>query len=84
MEQRQKMLTVCADISKASFNWERLATRRGALAQDNVAIKAWLLAQLDDAKKGGYSGLQIVCESTSGYHKRLLRIAIQWAAQLPW
>ena len=32
-------------------------------------------AQLAEAKLHGYSGLRIVCESTSGYHKRLLRIA---------
>lgn len=69
------MLTVCVDISKESFNWERPDSKQGVLAQDNVAIKAWLLAQLDDTRKGGYSALQIVCESTSGYHKRLLRFA---------
>jgi len=73
--QRKKLLTVCVDISKASFTWTRCDGVEGVQAQLNAEIQAWLRTQLEGAKAQGYSGLQIVCESTGGYHKRLLRIA---------
>lgn len=74
-EQRKKLQTVCVDISKASFTWARLDGTEGSEPQQNAQIQAWLRAQLQAAKAQGFSGLQIVCESTGGYHQRLLRIA---------
>lgn len=75
VEQRKNLQTVCADVSKGSFTWARIDGTEGAQLQKNAEIVAWLRAQVAEAKTHGYAGLQIVCESTSGYHKRLLRIA---------
>jgi len=73
--QMKKPLTVCVDISKASFTWTSADGAEGVQRHDNAAVQSWLRVQLDDARARGYAGVQIVCESTSGYHKRLLRIA---------
>ena len=73
--QLEKLQTACADISKASFTWAIEGRNEGIVPQKNQAVREWIRAQLEDAKSRGYTGLRIVCESTSGYHKRLLRIA---------
>ena len=73
--QPEKLRTVCADISKASFTWASDDREEGIQPQTNHAMRAWTRAQLEEARRQGYTGLRIVCESTSGYHKRLLRIA---------
>jgi transposase len=73
--QLEKLRTACADISKASFTWAIEGHDEGIVPQKNQAVRAWIRAQLEEASSHGYAGLRIVCESTSGYHKRLLRIA---------
>ena len=73
--QSQKSLVVCVDISKASFTWTRADRAEGMQLHNNLAVQSWLRLQRDEALAAGYAGVQIVCESTSGYHKRLLRIA---------
>ena len=73
--QSEKLRTVCVDISKASFTWARDDQGAGLQVQRNQDILDWLRTQLAEAQRQGFSGLRIVCESTSGYHKRLLRIA---------
>ena len=73
--QSEKLRTVCVDISKATFTWAREDRGAGLEVQRNQAILTWLRTQLGQAKAEGFTGLQIVCESTSGYHKRLLRLA---------
>lgn len=73
--QLKKPLTVCVDISKASFTWTRADGAEGMQLHTNAAVQSWLRVQCSDALAAGYAGVQIVCESTSGYHKRLLRIA---------
>ncbi len=73
--QRKNLQTVCADVAKGSFTWARIDGKEGMQLQKNPEIVTWLRAQVAEAKADGYAGLQIVCESTSGYHKRLLRIA---------
>ena len=73
--QLEKLQTACADISKASFTWAIEGRNEGIVPQKNQAVREWIRVQLEDAKSHGYTGLRIVCESTSGYHKRLLRIA---------
>src|SRR2546423_5660941 len=73
--QVEKLRTACADISKASFTWAIEGRDEGIVPQKNKAVREWIRAQLEEAKGHGYTGVRIVCESTSGYHKRLLRIA---------
>src|SRR5438270_10129209 len=73
--QPQNLQTACADISKASFTWATEGRDDGIVPQKNEAIRAWARAQLEEARSRGFSGLRIVCESTAGFHKRLLRIA---------
>jgi transposase len=73
--QPEKLRTVCADIAKASFTWASEDRQEGIQPQTNHAVREWLRAQLEETRRLGYTGLQIVCESTAGYHKRLLRIA---------
>jgi transposase len=73
--QPEKLRTACADISKASFTWAIEGRDEGIVPQKNQAVREWIRAQLEEARSHGYTGVRIVCESTSGYHKRLLRIA---------
>ena len=87
--QSEKLRTVCVDISKASFTWASDDGKEGAQPQTNHAVREWLRAQLEETRRQGFTGLQIVCESTSGYHKRLLQLLQaeapgRWTLKNPW
>ena len=74
-EQRKKLQTVCVDISKASFTWATFDGRKGPNRNETLRSKGGCGRSFKQQRRQGFSGLQIVCESTGGYHKRLLRIA---------
>lgn len=66
---------VCVDVSKASLSWYHEEAPRpgaGTLDYTNEAVLGWLQAT---RRAAGPRPVRIVCESTSGYHQRLLRLA---------
>lgn len=78
--QWEKWLDVCVDVSKGSLTWYHEGWARkgstGELTYSNEEVINWLSALQAEAKTvHGYAGLRVVCESTAGYHRRLLRLA---------
>jgi transposase len=79
-DQTKMMLDVCVDVSKASLSWHHLGvaaeySAAGMILYTNAAVVAWLEALRSAATTRGFSAVRIICESTSGYHQRLLRLA---------
>src|SRR5688572_29448479 len=79
-EQSKITLDVCVDVSKASLSWHHLGSgaehsAAGMIPYTNAAVMAWLEALNAAAGTRGFGAVRIICESTSGYHQRLLRLA---------
>ncbi len=83
--QRQNFLDVAFDVSKASLSFlydlpggEAGPDRhRGQVAYETPAVVAQL-GQLQELARGhGFTGIRVICEPTSGYEQRLLRLARQ-------
>jgi transposase len=79
-EQSKITLDVCVDVSKASLSWHHRGagaerTAAGMIPYTNAAVIAWLEALREAANTSGFGAVRIICESTSGYHQRLLRLA---------
>ena len=77
-EQSKITLDVCVDVSKASLSWHHLGagaehSAAGMIPYTNAAVMAWLEALNAAAGTRGFGAVRIICESTSGYHQRLLR-----------
>jgi transposase len=78
--QSQSSLDVCVDVSKSGLSWHHeggsgIPGAAGMLAYTNAAVVAWLEQMQVAAKASCFAGVRVVCESTGGYHQRLLRLA---------
>jgi transposase len=76
--QLQKYLPICLDVAKDSLTWyvkHQGKSQTGTLEYRGSALEQWFAERKAAALAQGYTGLQIVCESTGTYHRRLLRMA---------
>ena len=76
--QLQKHLPICIDVAKDSLTWyvkHQGKSQTGTLAYRGSTLKQWFTERKAEALAQGYIGLQIICESTGSYHRRLLRMA---------
>lgn len=78
-DQSKITFDVCVDVSKSSLSWHHnragaSGATAGMLPYTNAAVIPWLGQLQEKARAGGFGGVRIVCESTSGYHQRLLRL----------
>jgi transposase len=83
--QRQNFLDVAFDVSKDSLSYlydlpggESAGDRhRGQVVYRTPAVLAELVTLQRLATAHGFAGIRVVCEPTSGYEQRLLRLARQ-------
>lgn len=76
--QLQKHFPICIDVAKDSLTWyarHQGKSQTGTLAYRGGVLKQWFAERKAEALAQGYAGLQIICESTGAYHRRLLRMA---------
>lgn len=76
--QSQKHLPVCIDVSRSSLTWYYRHQGKecsGLIEYRDTPLLQWFTERKIEVTALGYTGLQIICESTGAYHRRLLRFA---------